>query len=119
MLLYFFYFYIQVNTKKKQPNNICIWFLYVCLFKAPTTTELNDLSFLVTACDQRTYGENCSEICSPNCAGLDQACDNVNGSCISGCDVGYQGEKCDAGKDEIVLTELRFFLDLIIAKISA
>ena len=93
LVIIFFIFFIFRLTQKTQKH--LHLFLYVCLFKVPTT-ELNDLSFFVTACDQRTYGENCSEICSPNCAGLDQACDNVNGSCISGCDNGYVGEKCDS-----------------------
>ncbi|KAK3760264.1 hypothetical protein RRG08_000004 [Elysia crispata] len=40
------------------------------------------------------FGANCSEICSPNCGGPSNACSNVNGSCISGCDDGYHGESC-------------------------
>ena len=62
-----------------------------------------------TACANQTYGENCSQSCSPHC-GQDKACNNIDGSCISGCDVGYQGKKCDAGEEDII--ELTVFKEL-------
>ncbi|KAK3728384.1 hypothetical protein RRG08_011637 [Elysia crispata] len=46
-------------------------------------------------CDKHTYGENCLKRCSPHCGGPKKACDNVNGSCLLGCHIGYQGEMCD------------------------
>ncbi|RUS87711.1 hypothetical protein EGW08_004552, partial [Elysia chlorotica] len=46
-------------------------------------------------CSNNTYGENCLESCSINCAGADNACNHVNGSCLQGCVDGYGGETCE------------------------
>lgn len=43
-----------------------------------------------------SYGEDCQYPCSKHC--VDQTCDRFNGSCLSGCDSGYHGPKCDQGK---------------------
>ena len=59
---------------------------------------LNTIILVSTACEDNTYGDRCSETCSPNCAGHDQACDNVDGFCILGCIDGYTGKKCDDSK---------------------
>ena len=49
-------------------------------------------------CPQNTFGVNCSETCSQNCGGSNNACDNVNGFCTFGCDHGYQGKRCQTRK---------------------
>ena len=41
---------------------------------------------------------NCSQLCSLYCGGPDGACDNIDGSCVSGCSAGYQGDMCDSGE---------------------
>ncbi|KAK3799879.1 hypothetical protein RRG08_000275 [Elysia crispata] len=48
------------------------------------------------ACTNNTFGANCLEKCSPNCGGLNNACDNFNGFCFNGCDDGYLGKRCGA-----------------------
>nr|XP_022311660.1 multiple epidermal growth factor-like domains protein 10 [Crassostrea virginica] len=40
-----------------------------------------------------TYGEDCRFPCGKHC--VNQICDRFNGSCLSGCDSGFHGEKCD------------------------
>ena len=50
--------------------------------------------FFHAACEDNTFGADCSENCSITCAGPNNNCDHVNGSCIFGCDHGYQGETC-------------------------
>ncbi|KAK3772808.1 hypothetical protein RRG08_000288 [Elysia crispata] len=52
------------------------------------------------ACTNNTFGANCLEKCSPNCGGLNNACDNFNGFCFNGCDDGYLGERCGAQSDK-------------------
>ncbi|GFS11395.1 multiple epidermal growth factor-like domains 10 [Elysia marginata] len=42
------------------------------------------------------YGADCKKPCSPLCKGAVKACDFVNGSCVFGCEDGYQGVLCDA-----------------------
>uniref|UniRef100_A0A8B8BR14 Protein draper-like n=1 Tax=Crassostrea virginica TaxID=6565 RepID=A0A8B8BR14_CRAVI len=42
-----------------------------------------------------SYGEDCRYPCSKHC--VNQTCDIFNGSCLSGCDRGYYGPKCDQG----------------------
>ncbi|KAK3775710.1 hypothetical protein RRG08_067411 [Elysia crispata] len=50
----------------------------------------------IPVCAKNRYGANCSKTCSENCGGPENACDNLNGVCTSGCDKGYQGQRCDA-----------------------
>ena len=49
----------------------------------------------IAACDDQMYGVNCSQKCGA-CLG-NGACHHMNGSCLKGCDKGYQGRKCDQG----------------------
>lgn len=50
----------------------------------------------MTECLENKYGLNCSKTCG-NCRGSSQ-CHHINGSCLNGCDPGFQGEKCNMGK---------------------
>ncbi|KAK6991347.1 multiple epidermal growth factor-like domains protein 10, partial [Biomphalaria glabrata] len=43
-------------------------------------------------CNEMTYGQSCSKICSTNCT--DQKCDPVNGKC-NVCIPGYKGDFCN------------------------
>lgn len=43
-------------------------------------------------CDNASYGFNCQEKCG-NCREIDQ-CFYTNGTCLTGCDDGYQGDLC-------------------------
>ncbi|KAK3756433.1 hypothetical protein RRG08_029103 [Elysia crispata] len=45
-------------------------------------------------CDPGTYGAGCSERCSVTCAGSNNACNHVTGTCDEGCDTGYWGNRC-------------------------
>lgn len=51
--------------------------------------------FLTKACDKGLFGDNCSETCG-HCR--DNKCSNFNGTCITGCDAGYQGDLCKISK---------------------
>lgn len=44
------------------------------------------------ACERGSYGINCSERCG-HCRDVDK-CSNTNGTCLIGCDAGYQGDFC-------------------------
>ena len=52
--------------------------------------------FVVTACDNGTYGADCMEFCG-KCLDNEQ-CHHINGTCFSGCDPGYQGLNCTESK---------------------
>lgn len=41
------------------------------------------------------YGENCSKSCG-NCKNSQQ-CHHIDGTCMNGCENGYQGSKCHKG----------------------
>lgn len=41
------------------------------------------------------YGENCSKSCG-NCKNSQQ-CHHISGSCMNGCEKGYQGLNCNKG----------------------
>ncbi|WAQ99378.1 PTPRT-like protein, partial [Mya arenaria] len=48
------------------------------------------------ACDNNTFGSNCSITCNEHCTGL---CDSVNGTC-SVCSPGYKGQFCNETCDK-------------------
>lgn len=47
-------------------------------------------------CTTGWYGQNCSMECSGHCLDND-ACFNVNGTCLRGCAPGYRGPTCSKG----------------------
>ncbi|KAK3802177.1 hypothetical protein RRG08_018624 [Elysia crispata] len=47
-----------------------------------------------TMCPRSQYGHRCAETCSEHCAGADNTCNFVDGSCDQGCDVGYLPPLC-------------------------
>ncbi|XP_065943696.1 uncharacterized protein [Magallana gigas] len=53
------------------------------------------------ACDKGSYGSQCKEICG-HCRDTDQ-CSNINGTCLTGCDAGYQGDLCKICKCLVLL----------------
>ncbi|KAK3773191.1 hypothetical protein RRG08_022945 [Elysia crispata] len=68
----------------------------VVLFDHRCFLEKNFICELTPVCPKNTYGVKCSKRCSENCGGPENACDNFTGFCTSGCDKGYQGERCEA-----------------------
>lgn len=42
------------------------------------------------------YGDGCNKTCG-HCRDVKQ-CSNIDGTCLTGCSAGYQGEMCNAGK---------------------
>ena len=58
----------------------------------------------LTECNMNMYGANCSLSCG-NCRGKGQ-CHHVNGSCLEGCDSGFQGDTCLQG----ISFKIRYFL---------
>lgn len=63
-----------------------------------------DLIWFFKACDRGSYGTDCNQNCG-RCRYVDD-CFHVNGTCFSGCDVGYDGNLCKSRKYEIVTTVL-------------
>ena len=59
-----------------------------------------------TECDNGTFGQNCLESCGW-CVGEKQ-CHHTNGTCLNGCNAGYQGLNC---------TEGNFYFNLIMINI--
>lgn len=49
------------------------------------------------ACKNGTFGYKCSLRCG-NCRGKEH-CHHINGTCMNGCDNGYQGLQCNEGWD--------------------
>lgn len=50
---------------------------------------------MLSDCTNHMYGENCSISCG-NCFAREQ-CDHINGTCMNGCDNGFQGYSCTEG----------------------
>ena len=59
-----------------------------------------------TECDNGTFGQDCLESCG-SCFGEKQ-CHHTNGTCLNGCNAGYQGLNC---------TEGNFYFNLIMINI--
>lgn len=53
------------------------------------------------------YGENCGIACG-NCLAKEQ-CHHINGTCMNGCDRGYQGSKCTEGDHCYLMLKTWFF----------
>lgn len=56
---------------------------------------MKSYSIIVTGCDGGKYGPGCSLTCGA-CIN-DTQCHHINGSCPHGCNLGFQGQKCDEG----------------------
>ena len=48
-----------------------------------------------TDCTNKTYGYRCEKTCG-HCKSGD-LCHRFNGSCLTGCEDGWTGDKCDQG----------------------
>ncbi|KAK3736652.1 hypothetical protein RRG08_000252 [Elysia crispata] len=82
---------------KENPDCVDITKNYQLQVEFNTVTCLTKNFFICEfhlACKDNTFGAYCSETCSKNCAGPNNACHNVNGSCMFGCVDGYHGERC-------------------------
>ena len=69
--------------------------IFVWRFEQLLLKHVFQIYFYIYACENLTYGLDCREICG-NCLNLKQ-CNHINGSCMEGCDPGFQGEKCVRG----------------------
>ena len=78
------YFFFFKNTKRGKGH------LMYC------TLRNNHLIIISTECKAGEFGQNCTESCG-NCV-QNEACHHVNGSCLNGCDAGYEGTNCTQGK---------------------
>lgn len=65
------------NQKKKGKQLLCIECSYNCY---------------VLACEIGSYGNNCIKTCG-ECGDINQ-CHHINGTCLTGCAAGYQGNLC-------------------------
>lgn len=65
-----------------------------------------------TACSAGFYGFGCKQKCG-NCLDVNK-CLHTNGVCLTGCDVGYQGELCNTRQlifEELYLTYIKTYSD--------
>lgn len=59
--------------------------------------EYNIIFFIILkVCDRGTYGAGCNETCG-YCSNKD-TCIHTNGTCVKGCDTGYNGDYCKTRK---------------------
>ena len=58
------------------------------------------LFFLTSDCNNGYYGESCMVQCSKHCAGNNNSCHHIIGTCDLGCDTGYQGALCIQGEHD-------------------
>ena len=73
--------------------------LYFSLVKLDAKAHYTDNLFSpIPDCDTGYFGAQCAKPCSEHCAGIDNTCNNVNGTCNMGCDPGYNGSLCTQGK---------------------
>lgn len=58
------------------------------------------LNVALSACDGQSYGLGCKlpcpQFCETKAAG--PVCDNIHGTCLQGCQPGYDGEKCEESR---------------------
>lgn len=68
------------------------WQMYGNNASCSCTRLLKHLVCFIIECEQGLYGIGCSETCG-HCRDVDQ-CFHVNGTCLTGCDAGYQDGLC-------------------------
>lgn len=61
-----------------------------------STNHKCTLKFWRVACAEGSYGVDCNLTCG-HCLDVNQ-CSNINGTCLNGCDAGYQGDLCNNGE---------------------
>ena len=65
---------------------------------------------MLTECHSGTYGQDCTEICG---ACVDKKpCHYVNGTCMNGCERGYQGMQCKTGPMKSTILEKNVKIDI-------
>lgn len=57
---------------------------------------IDRVTFIPIACDRGWYGADCNGICG-HCRDVDQ-CSHINGTCLTGCSAGFQGDLCNTSK---------------------
>lgn len=81
----------SLKTIFVQKDEIKMYFtkphMYWCIESKRYLLYLN-----VLACESGFYGFGCNGTCG-HCLDVNQ-CSNTNGTCLTGCDVGYKGELC-------------------------
>ena len=63
------------------------------------------------ACRTGTYGKNCNDTCG-HCLNPGE-CYHVNGTCVEGCEAGYQGNLCETSPYSIFSLSLKRFRDFL------
>lgn len=90
----------------------CIYFLRsIRRNSASSTLKINvhvsNINFkLILACGKGSYGVDCHETCG-HCRDVNK-CSSINGTCLTGCDAGYEGDMCKA-------SEYKRYVDICIA----
>lgn len=86
-----------------QVLSFVIWIYFIFIFGISykyILTKTNIVLFFNEGCDSGEYGENCSIPCG-YCFESEQ-CNHINGTCMNGCDSGYQGVLCTESKAVIL-----------------
>lgn len=68
--------------------NRCFYYHYIMIYYCCCFL----LVFVLVECDIGSYGVDCRESCG-HCRDIHQ-CSNINGTCLTGCNAGYQGVLC-------------------------
>ena len=90
-----FQFYVN-SLVKAEFFLLCLCLsLYLCLV---WSMLIYVIIFYLSACHVGNYGADCEEMCSNHCAGSNSSCNNINGICDQGCELGYQLPHCLEGK---------------------
>lgn len=74
---------------------------------------LFSLFFFFLECSENMYGENCTEKCG-SCLNSEQ-CHPINGTCMKGCDRGFQGSSCIESK--LIYNTIKSYSCLFASKI--
>lgn len=71
-------------------------YIHKYFFKLTKTNEKLDnktkMLLFLKGCDNGLYGVDCSKTCG-RCLN-ESHCFHINGSCLTGCDAGYEGDAC-------------------------
>lgn len=89
-----------------------MWYIFLSSAKMETFMSVKQhmwtkdwLLPYLTVCDVGMYGDNCSRPCGHCLESV--KCHHINGTCINGCDSGYQGSHCTEGEHSKIYIHIK------------
>ena len=90
--------YLLLSSRSNKSYERCLWAEYFVDVGIGANVPIwTKVVFALVACDGNSWGDHCQERC--NCQNHMETCNHIDGSCLSGCRMGYEGIGCNLGEE--------------------